>query len=73
MTTHRIDENAKLDEATEKKPAEVSLPVGSAIPTPVEPGLDQSLPEKEETKPAEGGPAQEPATERPAHKTATRK
>jgi hypothetical protein len=27
-------------------PSEVSKPVGDAIPTPVEPGLDQPLPEK---------------------------
>ncbi|MEX3634421.1 hypothetical protein [Paraburkholderia sp. BR14320] len=30
-------------------PAEVSKPIGDAIPTPVEPGLDQPLPKKGET------------------------
>ena len=34
--------------------AEVSKPIGDAIPTPVEPGLDQPLPKKSET------PAPEP-------------
>ena len=29
-------------------PTEVSKPVGDAIPTPVEPGLDQPLPEKDQ-------------------------
>ncbi|MBB5404926.1 MULTISPECIES: hypothetical protein [Paraburkholderia] len=30
-------------------PAEVSKPIGDALPTPVEPGLDQPLPKKGET------------------------
>jgi len=30
-------------------PTEVSKPIGDAIPTPVEPGLDQPLPKKGET------------------------
>jgi hypothetical protein len=34
----------------------VSKPIGDAIPTPVEPGLDQPLPEK---------PADEPEEQRP--------
>jgi hypothetical protein len=34
-------------------PTEVSKPIGDAIPTPVEPGLDQPLPKKgEDTVPA---------------------
>ncbi|SEE87713.1 hypothetical protein SAMN02787142_5129 [Burkholderia sp. WP9] len=35
-------------------PTEVSKPIGDAIPTPVEPGLDQPLPKKGEVlQPAE--------------------
>jgi hypothetical protein len=34
-------------------PTEVSKPIGDAIPTPVEPGLDQPLPEKGETLPSD--------------------
>lgn len=30
-------------------PTEVSRPIGDAIPTPVEPGLDQPLPQKGDT------------------------
>ena len=43
------------DETTDPggPPTEVSKPVGDAIPTPVEPGLDQPLPEKGATAPAE--------------------
>ncbi|MFM0002585.1 hypothetical protein PQR57_16305 [Paraburkholderia dipogonis] len=32
-------------------PTRVSKPIGDAIPTPVEPGLDQPLPKKGETPP----------------------
>ncbi|MEM5328824.1 hypothetical protein VSR34_19830 [Paraburkholderia sp. JHI2823] len=48
------------DEDPGGPPAEVSKPIGDAIPTPVEPGLDQPLPKKGETpapepdKPGEG-------------------
>ncbi|MGF6573238.1 hypothetical protein SAMN05443245_3765 [Paraburkholderia fungorum] len=38
-------------------PTEVSKPIGDAIPTPVEPGLDQPLPKKGENPP----PAVDPA------------
>ena len=34
-----------------RPPTEVSKPIGDAIPTPVEPGLDQPLPKKGETPP----------------------
>ncbi|WP_414696407.1 hypothetical protein [Paraburkholderia sp.] len=34
-------------------PTEVSKPIGDALPTPVEPGLDQPLPEKSETPPSD--------------------
>jgi hypothetical protein len=49
------------DEDPGSPPAEVSKPIGDAIPTPVEPGLDQPLPKKGETpapapnKPDDGG------------------
>ncbi|SOE98153.1 hypothetical protein SAMN05446635_6118 [Burkholderia sp. OK233] len=39
------------DEDPGSPPTEVSKPVGDAIPTPVEPGLDQPLPEKGDTPP----------------------
>ena len=34
-----------------RPPTEVSKPIGDAIPTPVEPGLDQPLPKKGEMPP----------------------
>ncbi|WMY10698.1 hypothetical protein [Paraburkholderia phenoliruptrix] len=34
-------------------PTDISKPVGDAIPTPVEPGLDQPLPEKGENPPSD--------------------
>ena len=37
------------DEDPDSPPTEVSKPIGDAIPAPVEPGLDQPLPEKGET------------------------
>lgn len=37
------------DEDPGSPPTEVSKPLGDAIPTPVEPGLDQPLPHKGET------------------------
>ena len=50
------------DEDPGRKPTEVSKPIGDAIPTPVEPGLDQPLPKKGEVpepdpngKPGQGG------------------
>lgn len=43
---------------TDGNPVEppTSRPVGDAIPAPVEPGLDQPLPEKDETSPADNTP-----------------
>lgn len=38
-------------------PTEVSKPIGDAIPTPVEPGLDQPLPKKGENPPPPANPA----------------
>ncbi|MFM0246355.1 hypothetical protein [Paraburkholderia sediminicola] len=37
------------DEDPGSPPTEVSKPIGDAIPTPVEPGLDQPLPQKGDT------------------------
>ncbi|MFL9944688.1 hypothetical protein PQR68_01750 [Paraburkholderia agricolaris] len=41
----------KPDEDPGSPPTEVSKPIGDAIPTPVEPGLDKPLPQKGETAP----------------------
>ncbi|MFC0399056.1 hypothetical protein [Paraburkholderia rhizosphaerae] len=41
------DDNTPHD-PSEESPTETSKPIGDAIPTPVEPGLNQPLPEKEE-------------------------
>jgi hypothetical protein len=41
----------QADEDPSSPPTEVSQPIGDAIPTPVEPGLDQPLPHKGETLP----------------------
>lgn len=38
----------RADEDPGSPPTEVSKPIGDAIPTPVEPGLDQPLPKKGE-------------------------
>jgi hypothetical protein len=38
----------RADEDPGSPPTEVSKPIGDAIPTPVEPGLDQPLPHKGE-------------------------
>ena len=46
---HEHDRQA--DEDPGSPPTEVSKPLGDAIPTPVEPGLDQPLPKKGETPP----------------------
>jgi hypothetical protein len=47
---HQHDEpERRPDEDPGSPPTEVSKPLGDAIPTPVEPGLDQPLPHKGET------------------------
>lgn len=48
MTTSPSDENATPDDAHEA-PSDVSVPIGDAIPAPVEPGLDQPIPEKSDS------------------------
>ena len=45
-STHEPDRPE--DEDPGGPPTEVSKPIGDAIPTPVEPGLDQPLPKKSE-------------------------
>jgi hypothetical protein len=51
----RDTDQASNPPADEPEPP-VSKPIGDAIPTPVEPGLDQPLPEK---------PAEEPEEQKP--------
>lgn len=46
---HEPERQAEEDPGS--RPTEVSKPIGDAIPTPVEPGLDQPLPKKGETPP----------------------
>lgn len=41
----------RADEDPGSPPTDVSKPIGDAIPTPVEPGLDQPLPQKGENPP----------------------
>jgi hypothetical protein len=40
--------NTEQFDPSEEPPTGISKPIGDAIPTPVEPGLDQPLPEKSE-------------------------
>jgi hypothetical protein len=57
MTTSPSDDNAAPDEAPDEArdeahdtpPTDISVPVGDAIPAPVEPGLDQPIPEKSDS------------------------
>jgi hypothetical protein len=48
------DQNSQQPADAPKNP--VSKPIGDAIPTPIEPGLDQPLPEKEADEPVEKKP-----------------
>jgi hypothetical protein len=41
-------DNPEPFDPSEESPTETSKPIGDAIPTPVEPGLNQPLPEKNE-------------------------
>ena len=49
--TNAPTDNAECDPG--RRPTDVSKPIGDAIPSPVEPGLDQPLPEKGETQPTD--------------------
>lgn len=51
MTDTPNEQNPHPDEDPGSPPTEVSKPLGDAIPTPVEPGLDQPLPHKGDTPP----------------------
>ncbi|NML30305.1 hypothetical protein HHL14_05615 [Paraburkholderia sp. G-4-1-8] len=48
MANSPNEHDRKAEEDPGHPPTEVSKPIGDAIPTPVEPGLDQPLPEKGE-------------------------
>lgn len=46
MTNPNDAESTPPKDPAETPPNELNKPVGDALPTPVEPGLDQPLPEK---------------------------
>ncbi|SEJ61569.1 hypothetical protein [Paraburkholderia diazotrophica] len=46
MTNTNEAESTQPEDPAETPPNELNKPVGDALPTPVEPGLDQPLPEK---------------------------
>jgi hypothetical protein len=55
-------DDATPSDPSEQPPTEISKPIGDAIPTPVEPGLDQPLPEKGKPPAKDGqSPAADPA------------
>ena len=49
MTNPNREESTQPKDPAEIPPNEVNKPIGDAIPAPVEPGLDQPLPEKPTT------------------------
>jgi hypothetical protein len=49
MTNPNREESTLPEDPAEIPPTELNKPIGDAIPTPVEPGLDQPLPEKPKT------------------------
>ncbi|MFM0340519.1 hypothetical protein [Paraburkholderia fungorum] len=71
QTSFPAEPDQKRSESPGGPPTDVSKPIGDAIPTPVEPGLDQPLPEKGdpennpdalgETDPPPGVPAPGPS------------
>ncbi|MBP0593020.1 hypothetical protein J8I87_25535 [Paraburkholderia sp. LEh10] len=50
MTNPDRDESKRPKDPAEIPPNELNKPIGDAIPAPVEPGLDQPLPEKPKTE-----------------------
>nr|WP_259295064.1 hypothetical protein [Paraburkholderia sp. DHOC27] len=46
MTSPSADPHEPSDKPADGPPTDISKPIGDAIPTPVEPGLNQPLPEK---------------------------
>jgi hypothetical protein len=55
-TTNPNEESTQPKDPAETPPNELNKPTGDAIPTPVEPGLDQPLPEKPTKKDDENRP-----------------
>ena len=53
MTSHSPDVEMDTKQPADGPPIDVSRPIGDALPTPVEPGLDQPLPEKPADEPEE--------------------
>lgn len=53
MTSHSPDVEKDTKQPADEPPIEVSRPIGDAIPTPVEPGLGDPLPEKPADEPGE--------------------
>jgi hypothetical protein len=49
MTSPNREESTLPEDPAEIPPTELNKPIGDAIPTPTEPGLDQPLPEKPKT------------------------
>ncbi|ACC69833.1 hypothetical protein PPMP20_11045 [Paraburkholderia phymatum] len=49
MTNPNREQTTQPEDPAEIPPNELNKPVGDAIPTPVEPGIDQPLPEKPKT------------------------
>ncbi|WP_118179249.1 hypothetical protein [Paraburkholderia phosphatilytica] len=58
------------DNPPEESPLETNKPIGDAIPTPTEPGLDQPLPEKDAIPPQKRSPKDE-AKDEPIGETDT--
>lgn len=46
MTNPSSDVHEESGKPADEPPNDISKPIGDAIPTPVEPGLNQPLPEK---------------------------
>ena len=53
VTSQSPDVENDTKQPADGPPIDVSRPIGDAIPTPVEPGLDQPLPEKPADEPEE--------------------
>jgi hypothetical protein len=53
VTSHSPDVEKDTKQPADGPPIDVSRPIGDALPTPVEPGLDQPLPEKPADEPEE--------------------
>jgi hypothetical protein len=69
VTNAPIDETENSEQTPEKSPTDTSKPIGSAIPAPIEPGLDQPLPEKNRTQSNEDESAGDESCENPIGET----